>query len=117
MKLVISRNQRAMKGVLGGHKGVEFTLTYRLELSPEETELVARYKLDGYPVTWRTIQGSRMPDDTIANMVMGRSQTLTDVTTLINNEAVIKDSCDGLPPLFAIVRTFGGDEVVEYPRQ
>lgn len=117
MRLVISRNQQAMKGMLGGHKGVQFTLAYRLELTSEEAQLVNTYKLDDYPVTWQTVQGTRLPDDTIRGMVIGRSQTVTDVTTLIQNEEVVKDACDALPQLFEVVRTFGGDEVIDYPRR
>jgi hypothetical protein len=116
VKLVIQRSQQDVKGMLGGHKGVSFTLSYRLVLSPEEQELVHRYKLEDYPVTWNTIQGTRMPDDTIANMVAGRTQTLSDVTNLVRNENVVKDACDNLPVLFEVVRTFGGEEVIEYPR-
>ncbi len=117
MRLIINRSQAAMRGMFGGHKGVQFTLSYRLELTAEEQELVRQYKLEHYPLTWSTQSGQRMPDDTIANMVLGRSQTITDVTTLIGNERVIKDACDALPPLFEVARSFGGDEVVEYPRR
>jgi hypothetical protein len=116
MRLIISREQEDIKGMLGGHKGVSFTLAYRLELTPEETELVARYKLEEYPVTWKTIQGTRVPDDTIKNMVAGRRQTLSDVMMLLKNENVIKDACDGLPVLFGVARSFGGQEVIDYPR-
>jgi hypothetical protein len=116
MRLIINRRQEDVKGMLGGHKGVSFTLAYRLDLTPEEKELVARYKLGEYPVTWRTVQGTRTPDDTISNMVLGRSQTLSDVTTLLKNETIVKDACDSLPILFRVVRTFGGDEVIDYPR-
>ena len=116
MRLVISRRQEDVKGMLGGHKGVSFTLAYRLELTSEEKELVSRYKLGDYPVTWRNIQGTQTPDDTIMNMTDGRSQTLSDVTTLLRNETIVKDACDSLPTLFEVVRTFGGDEVIEYPR-
>jgi hypothetical protein len=49
-------------------------------------------------------------------MMVGRSQTLTDVTTLIGNEETVKNACDALPQLFEVVRTFGGNEVIEYPR-
>lgn len=105
-----------MKGMLGGHKGVKFTLSYRLELTPDESGLVDRYKLSEYPVTWKSFQGTQTPDDTIANMVAGRTQTVSDVTTLLKNESVIKNACDGLPPLFGVVRSFGGDEIVDYPR-
>ena len=117
MKLVIQRSQQDVKGMLGGHKGVSFTLSYRLILTDEEHELVRRYKLEEYPVTWSTSQGVRYPDDTIANMAAGRAQTLADATTLINNENIVKDACDNLPVLFEIVRTFGGEEVIEYPRE
>ena len=66
---------------------------------------------------WTTSrEGTRIPDDTIGNMMAGRSQTLRDVATLIANEEVVKDECDKPPPLFEVARTFGGDEVVEYPR-
>ncbi len=116
MKLVIQRRQQAKKGMLGGHKGVEFTLDYRLVLTEEEASLVQEYKLDGYPLTWNTVEGSRFPDDTIGRMVDGRSESLSDVTTLVNNEDVVKDACDQLPILFEVVRSFGGEEVISYPR-
>jgi hypothetical protein len=117
VRLIINRKQEDQKGLLGGHKGVSFTLSYRLELTAEEQQLVEHYKLEFYPVTWTTGRdGVRMPDDTIGNMVAGRSQTLSDVATLLNNEEIVKKACDQLPPLFEVVRTFGGDEVIEYPR-
>lgn len=116
MKLVIKRNQEAMTGLLGGHKGMQFTLAYRLVLTPEEAQLVEQYKLGSYPLTWRTFQDQRVPGDTISSLVRGDSQTLTDVTTLVENEDTIKRACDDLPPLFEVARTFGGEEVVEYPR-
>jgi hypothetical protein len=69
-----------------------------------------------YPVTWRTVQGMRVPDDTLGNMLTGRRQTLSDVTTLVQNENTVKDACDSLPILFEVARSFGGDEVIDYPR-
>ncbi len=117
MRLVINRRQQDVKGMMGGHKGVSFTLGYRLELTTEESELVQRYALQYYPVTWHTDnRGQRMPDDMIGNMVEGRTQTLTDVTTLIRNENIVKDACDGVVALFDVCRSFGGDEIIEYPR-
>ena len=116
MQLVINRSQQAVKGMLGGNKGVEFTLRYRLELTPDEAALVQQYKLEEYPLTWTTYQGTRVPDDTIGRMVAGRSQTVRDVTTLLANEETVKGACDSLPPLFDVVRSFGGDEVIQYPR-
>ncbi len=117
MNLAIQRSQQDIKGMLGGHKGVSFTHSYRLLLTSEEQELVQRYKLEDYPVTWHTIQGTQMPNDTIGNMVTGQTRTLSDVTTLIQNENVVKDVGDDFSVLFEVVRTFGGEEVVEYPRE
>lgn len=116
MRLIINRSQSDVKGMFGGHKGVAFTLSYRLELTEDEKALVERYKLQEYPLTWSTFQGERVPEDTIERMMMGRSQTLNDVTTLIENEEIIKNACDALPPLFSIARSFGGDEIIDYPR-
>ena len=116
MRLIVNRSQQAQKGMLGGHKGVLFTLGYRLELTVEEGELVREYKLQDYPLTWIDVQGQRVPDATVGALLTGRSQTLNDVTTLLHNENVIKSACDALPPLFEVVRSFGGDEVIEYPR-
>ena len=117
MKLVIQRNQAAIKGMLGGHKGMQFTLACRLVLTPDEAELVEQYKLAEYPVTWRTFEGTQIPGETLASLVSGSTQTLTDVTTLVANEKVIKEACDSLPVLFEVVRTFGGEETIEYPRE
>jgi hypothetical protein len=116
VQLVINRSQQDVKGMMGGHKGVQFTLAYRLVLSDDEAALVQRYKLQDYALTWRTLQGTRVADDTISNMVQGRTQTVRDVTTLLDNEEIVKGACDQLPSLFAVVRSFGGQEVIEFPR-
>lgn len=93
-----------------------FTLGYRLQLTEEEASLVARYKHEEYPLTWTTRQNLRVPDDTISSLTRGQVQTVTDVTMLVQNEETIKKACDQLPSLFEVVRTFGGEEVIEYPR-
>jgi hypothetical protein len=116
MQLVIKREQAPVKSLLGGHKGIEFTLAYWLVLTDAECALAEQYKLDDYAVTWKSLPSGELPDDTIRNMVAGRRQTLTDVTTLVGKERAIKDACDELPKLFEIVRSFGGQEVIDYPR-
>lgn len=116
MRLHIRRDQQEVKGMLGGSKGMSFTLRYKLQLTEEEQAIVKQYRLESYPLTWHVVQGTRMPDDTIGNMAQGRSQTVTDVTTLLGNEETVKQACDALPTLFRVVRTFGGTEVIEYPR-
>ncbi|MFH5230902.1 hypothetical protein [Antrihabitans spumae] len=117
MRLTINRSQAAVKGMLGGHKGTQFTLSYQLQLTNEETQLVQQYKLMEYPLTWKTFQGDRFPDDTIASMIRGTTQTVGDVRTLLNNEDIVKDAVDELPILFKVCRTFGGSETIDYPRK
>lgn len=117
MKLVITRDQQDVKGAFGGHKGVSFKLGYRLELTAEETELVNRYKLQGYPLTTRVFQGQEVTGTTLGALAQGESMTVNDVTALIHQENIIKDACDQLPVLFEMCRTFGGQEVIEYPRK
>lgn len=117
MQLVIRRGQAAVSGMFGGHKGVEFTLSYRLVLTPEEQELVTHYKLESYPLTYKTINDLQVPSETVSSLITGGSQTLSDVLTLVNNENVILNACDDLPPLFDLVRSFGGEEVIDFPRE
>jgi hypothetical protein len=116
MKLVVRRSQSEKKGMLGGSKGFEFTLSYQLVLDAGESAIVDRYKLNDYPVTFRTVQGTQMPDDTIGSMRQGTSQTVSSVETLLRNEEVVKSACDKLPVLFSVVESFGGEETIDYPR-
>ena len=116
MRLVVKRSQTEVKGMLGGSKGFSFTLAYQVQLTPEEQEIVRKYKLGTYPVTFKTIQGNSIADDTIDSMTMGTSQTVSSVETLLRNEEVIKDACDKLPVLFDVISSFGGSEVIDYPR-
>jgi hypothetical protein len=117
MKLIITRDQQDMKGAFGGHKGVSFKLGCRLELTSEETELVNRYKLQGYALTTVVFNGSEVTGTSLGALIQGQAMTLSDVTTLIHQENTIKDSCDQLPVLFELCRTFGGQELIEYPRK
>ncbi|MGW4336796.1 hypothetical protein ACWEK5_28905 [Rhodococcus koreensis] len=117
MRLVINRSQSAVKGMLGGHKGMQFTLSCQLQLTNEELQLAQQYKLMEYALTWRNFQGNQVPGDTIDSLMQGTSQTVSDVKALLKNEDVIKDAVDELPILFAVCRTFGGSEVIDYPRQ
>lgn len=117
MRLNIQRKQNEVRGMLGGSKGFTFTLSYRVDLTQAERGVVDKYKLMDYPVTFTTFQGTSIPDDTIGKLLNGASQTVNSVETLLKNEEVIKRSCDSLPTLFAVIQSFGGNEVIDYPRK
>jgi len=115
MKLIIKREQQAQTGMFGGHKGMKFLLSYRVELTPEEQELVDKYKAGNHPLTFRTDQkGNKIPKHTISSLMSGHTELLEDVTILLNNEDVIKDACKDFKMLLEIMTSFGGEEVFEF---
>lgn len=53
---------------------------------------------------------------TLRSLAQGESQTIDNVEILLENEAVVKNALDSVPPLLAVLKSFGGEEVVNYPR-
>lgn len=111
MQLIISRSQADKKGMLGGHKGVSFSLRTRVEFTQEEQQLLDHYKMWDYSLFSR----GAMPV-TIRHLAQGDTQTVENVEILLRNEEIVKSALDQIPPLLAVLRSFGGDEVVTYPR-
>lgn len=115
MKLIIKRDQADVKGVFGGHKGMKFLLSYRIELTQEEQELITRYKAEHHPLTYRTdANGVQVPKETISSLMKGVTTEVQDITVLLNNESVIKEACKNFKTLLTVMSTFGGEEVVEF---
>lgn len=61
MRLIISRGQSDVKGILGGHKGVAFSLSCKVNLSPQEEELIKCYKAENEVLTWRDGKNGSIP--------------------------------------------------------
>jgi hypothetical protein len=113
MKLIISRDQAAKKGLFGGHKGMSFSLSCRAEISPDEKALIEKYKVHEHVLTWRETDGGRLPGVTVNDLVSGKTYELDDVTTLLNNEEVIKGACQDFKNLLLVMASFGGQETIE----
>jgi len=113
MKLTIRRDQAAKKGLFGGHKGMKFSLYCRVEISPEEQELIDTYKVHDHVLTWRETESGQIPGLTVGDLVQGKTYELEDVTTLLNNEEVIKGACEDFKHLLLVMASFGGEEVIE----
>lgn len=111
MQLVIQRSQADKKGMLGGHKGVTFTLYTQIEFDPDERKLIDHYKMWNYSLFTR----GQLPV-TIRDITEGEPQTVENVEILLRNEDIVKTSLDQVPPLLTVLRSFGGREVVAYPR-
>jgi hypothetical protein len=114
MKLKIRRDQAAKTGVFGGHKGMRFSLSCRVEISPQEQELIEKYKVHDHALTWRETDRGKIPGVTVRNLVSGYNVELDDVATLLNNEDVIKEACKDFKNLLMVMATFGGEEVIEF---
>ena len=115
MKLVIKRSQKERKGVFGGHKGMTFLLSCRVELTPEEHGLVTKYKaekelLAGLPIG----EGGTPVPIYIDTLLAGYSHECEDVTSLLESEDKIKRACEGFKTLLAVMASFGGEEVIEF---
>lgn len=113
MELVIRRTQADVKGVFGGHKGVSFNLYYRLVLTPEETALTQKYRLDTHVLSK---SGAGLPE-TVADVISGVTQSIQSVDILLSNEATAKRACDAFYKLILVAQSFGGEEVVKFPLQ
>jgi hypothetical protein len=109
MKLIIKRDQD--KAFLGGMK---FILSCRVELSPNEQELIQKYKVHNQPLTYKERKGVDIPSLYIQNLLNGVTQKAKDIEMLLNNEEVIKDACSSFKNFLEVMASFGGEEVVEY---
>ena len=114
MKLYIKRDQKAQTGMFGGHKGMTFLLSCRVELTPEENQLVTTYKTETYPLTFTDDPKlGRITKDTVNSLVRGVTEEVKDITVLLHNEETIKNACASFKALLDVMATFGGEEVVE----
>jgi len=113
MKLKIRRDQAAKKGLFGGHKGMRFSLICKVEISPEEQDLIEKYKTHDHALTWRDTERGQVPGLTVQDLVGGYSVELDNVATLLNNEKVIKEACKDFKNLLLVMASFGGEEVIE----
>lgn len=115
MELVISRDQKSQTGLLGGHKGMIFLLSCRVELTQEELELIKKYKAESHPLTFVTDrEGNKIPKDTVSTLIRGVTEEVKDISVLLNNEEVIKEACQSFKTLLEVMATFGGEEIIEF---
>jgi hypothetical protein len=105
MKLLIKRDQD--KGFLGG---ISFVLEARVELTPEESELVKKYKAHKMLIYTK---GDKLTH-TINDLISGVKDKCKDIEVLLNNEEVYKEACKNFKNILKVMASFGGEEVFEY---
>jgi len=109
MKLIIKRDQD--KAFIGG---MRFILHCRVELTPEESNLIKKYKAHKEPLTYRQREGVDIPGLRIGDLVRGVTYRAKNIRILLNNEKVIKDACRSFKKYLVAMASFGGEEVIEY---
>ncbi len=119
MKLIICRNQADKTGLFGGHKGVNFQLSAKVELTENERSLVQKYKAED--TVLNTIGPDleklklKSPFITMANLMGGwDTANVTDVGLLLDLEELIKDACQTFKNYLEVMASFGGEEIVDY---
>lgn len=113
MKLVIQRDQA--KKMLGG---VSFELAAQVQLTPDEAELVKRYRADRevllqkevtIPLTGRSLSLAL----TIGSLTNGQTFKRNDIAEILGYEESVKNACQSFRAYLDVMRSFGGREVVE----
>lgn len=112
MKLTVKRDQKDMKGMLGGHKGVKFILSAKAQLSEQERALIARYKVEDYQLAAYQIKNTPFLVS-VNGLARGIEAETESITTLLELEDTIKQGCENLKTLLAVMATFGGEETIE----
>ena len=114
MTLKLARNQAS--GVFGG---VKFELSAKATLTPQESALISKYKVDKevllkkeikIPLTGRSL----LLDITIGSLVGGQNFKCNDIGEILEYEANIRESCQKFRNYLTVMESFGGEEVVEY---
>lgn len=132
MELLLSKSQE--KGMMG-LGAVSFILDIKTKLTPEEAELVKRYKM-GDLVIYEKMPVSEMAKYTkgvamgvlaIANkvfqlqfkvndLVNGRQVKCKDIGEMISAHEQIESAAENFYNLLMAAKNFEGEEVITYPR-
>lgn len=115
MKLALRRSQADVKGMFGGHKGVNFELYARGIFTPEEERLIQRYGMDGLRLhEWVVDKKNETTRDiTVRVLRSGTTITLANLGELMEAEEQIKQGCATLKTYLETAATFGGEEIID----
>jgi len=114
MKLKITRDQEQKKGLLGGNKGIEFTLKCQVDLTEEEKTLVDKAKVGEYVLTnYRPYEDGVELPLMVNDLINGIASRVKNVQKLLGLEEEIVQGCENLKSLLAVISTFGGEEVID----
>ncbi len=116
MKLIIKRDQKQEKGIFGGDKGMKFLLSCRAELTPEEQNLIKKYKAEREILATIVIENDPKQSGLlfINDLITGKLYECKDVISLLDVEDKIKKACENFKTLLQVMASFGGEEIIEF---
>ena len=109
MKLIIKRDQADQKGFFGKHKGVKFSLAYKVILSPKEFTLVKKYKVADEVL--HTTKNNR--EVTIKDLMNGQQLIADDIKILFEQESMVRGVAQSFKNYLDVLQSFGGEETIE----
>lgn len=115
MKLYITRGQA--KGVFGK---VKFSLKARVELNNEEAALVKKYKAQDEILLEKELKIPFLKKKyvlllKVGSFIMGEEFKCKDIADILQYEENIKEACKIFKNYIEVMKSFGGEEVIEYP--
>jgi hypothetical protein len=114
MKLYITRNQAT--GFLGK---VKFVLKARVELTADELSLVEKYKCKNELLLLKEliipfINKTFLLELTIGSFIDGQEFKCKDIADILQYEANVKEACETFKNYIEVMKSFGGEEMIEY---
>src|ERR1700733_14051302 len=99
--------------------GVKFELEAKASLTGEKSSLISKYKVQDEGLTEKHIKipltdRPLVVKITIGSLTPGQTFKCNDIGKILKYEEEIKDSCATLRRLVEIMKTFGGEEIIEF---
>ena len=115
MNLQVVRNQKDIKGFLGGHKDVKFSINAKLLLTAEEAQLAEHYKISGNKLNAElgALATNASVTPTLADLSRGVEFEVNNVAMILEVEDQLKGFCSRAKGYLDVARSFGGEQVWE----
>lgn len=94
---------------------MKFLLNCRVELTEEESDLIAKYKAENEFTTTFALGGHSNPELLwLRDLLPGKAFECKDVLSLLETEEKIKQACNNFKTLLTVMASFGGEEAIEF---
>lgn len=110
MELRIKKDQSDKKGLFGGHKGVNFSLKYRVFLTQEEWDLIKRYKVENEVLA----KSETDTPITMNDLLTGQSQVTSNIEVLLHKEKLAIAICKKFKTYLDVLKSFGGEYKLDF---